>query len=270
MKKIAYILIFIMILSSTANASQKAEKLLLDYNIYASGFKALKASLEINLGDNDYEMELNAATQGFIGALFPWKASYKAEGKNKDGKLIPSSYKKTGTWRKGTKITEMKYGNKGEVLDKIVKEHNKTKKQKNIDKILSGNAADVLTGTLTMLQSVKNSEKCKGTFPVFDGKRRFNLMLKDEGVETLKKSKYSIFSGEAIKCTLIVEPVAGFKKKDKKRGWLAIQEHTKKRKKLPTLWLAKTKTSKQVIPVRMQIASSFGSVIAHLAKETLR
>jgi hypothetical protein len=134
-----------------------------------------------------------------------------------------------------------------------------------VDDKLSLNAVDLLSGALVMMQSVKNSEKCVGKFPVFDGKRRFNITLKDEGMDFLAPSKYSRFEGEALRCTLTVEPVAGFKKKDAQRGWMAVQNHTAAHEKLPTIWLAKMRDSGQVVPVRMEIASDYGSVVAHLS-----
>lgn len=273
MKRILTLAVVITLACSSAvwaNDAAKPKKLLLDYNIYASGFNAFKAQLEMNLDKDNYAMQLNAQTKGFVGALFPWEGEYKAEGTKKDGKLVPTSSSKASTWKGGTKVTEMEYGKDGEVLGQTVKEHDKVVKQQNIDKILSGNAGDVLTGVLTMLQTVKDSEKCEGEFPVFDGKRRFNLTLHHEGITRIEPSKYSSFSGEAIKCTLKVKPVAGFKEKDKKRGWMAVQSHTEERNKLPTLWLAKTEKSQQVIPVRMEIKSMFGAAIAHLTQETLK
>src|SRR5262249_31572256 len=127
-------------------------------------------------------------------------------------------------------------------------------------------ADDMLTATLLLMQAAQNTQKCEGSFPVFDGKRRFNVTLQDKGMENVPQSDYSSFSGEALKCTLKVEPVAGFKEKDKKRGWMAVQSHTEERKKPPTLWLARVDEAGPVVPVRMEIASDYGAVVAHLTK----
>jgi hypothetical protein len=58
--------------------------------------------------------------------------------------------------------------------------------------------------------------------------------------------------------------VAGFKKDDTKRGWMAVQNHTEARKKPPTLWMAQLEEKGPMVPVRMEIASSYGTVVAHL------
>ena len=47
---------------------------------------------------------------------------------------------------------------------------------------------------------------------------------------------------------------------------MAVQEHTRDRNKLPTIWLAKVGNNGLMTPVRMEIASDFGTVIAHLSR----
>lgn len=240
-------------------------KLSLKYDVYAGGFKALNASLVMDLDQKAYDMALEAQTQGFIGSLFPWKGSYSTSGHAEKGALVPSIFTQRSTWKDSVKVTEMNYGPDGKVLKTTTQEGNKTTTERDIDDVLADHTLDLLTSTLAMLQSAKNTQKCTGKFPVFDGKRRFNISLTDDGTEVLPPSKYSRFEGKAMRCTLTVEPVAGFKKKDKNRGWMAVQNHTEERHKLPTLWLAHMKNSTQIIPVRMEIASAYGTVVAHLS-----
>lgn len=243
-------------------------KLSLKYDVYAGGFEALNASLVMDLDRHAYDMKLKASTQGFIGSLFPWQASYDTSGHAANGKLIPNVYTERSSWRGAEKVTEMDYAPNGKVLKSTTQDGKKTTVDRDINQVLSANTLDILTGTLVMLQTAKNTNKCQGSFPMFDGKRRFNVVLKDDGKETLQASRYSSFSGEALRCTLEVQPVAGFEPKDQKRGWMAVQNHTEARHMLPTIWLAKLDDTGQVVPVRMEIASEYGSVVAHLSSTT--
>ncbi|MBI3441854.1 MAG: DUF3108 domain-containing protein [Proteobacteria bacterium] len=243
-------------------------KLSLKYDVYAGGFKALNASLVMDLDKKAYDMDLQAETQGFIGSLFPWKGSYSTSGHAEKGELIPTVYTERNTWRQSVKTTEMSYAPNGKMLKTTVQNNGRTTVDRNINETLAANTLDVLTGVLVMFQNVKSTHKCEGKFPVFDGKRRFNISVSDDGTEVLPKSDYSSFSGEALRCTLKVEPVAGFAAKDQKRGWMAVQNHTEAHHKLPTIWLARFKKSNEIIPVRMEIASDYGSVVAHLSHST--
>lgn len=241
------------------------QKMGLTYDVYAGGFKALAATLEMDLDPKAYDLTLKARTQGTIGTLFPWEASYATSGHAEgDGLPVPSLHTARSSWKKDEKVTEMQYAPDGTLLKSTTHEDNETKVKKDFAPELTADAVDMLTGVLHMLQHSGQTEKCEGTFPVFDGKRRFNITLQDAGVETIEKSKYSTYNGQALRCTLKVEPVAGFKKKDQNRGWMAVQAHTEARKKPPTLWLAKLEEKGPMVPVRMEIASAYGSVVAHL------
>ena len=240
------------------------EKLGLKYDVYAGGFKALNAELIMDLDPKAYDMALKAQTQGMIGSLFPWEASYATSGHAEDGTPLPSLHTSRSSWKKDEKVTEMQYGPQGTLLKTTTREDNKTKVKKDFEPDMTKDAVDMLTGALQMMQHTGMTDKCEGSFPVFDGKRRFDIQLSDDGKETIAKSKYSSFKGEALRCTLKVKPVAGFKKKDQNRGWLAVQNHTEERNKLPTIWFAKLEENGPMVPVRMEIASSYGSVVAHL------
>ncbi|MDY0009508.1 MAG: DUF3108 domain-containing protein, partial [Bdellovibrionales bacterium] len=255
--------------ASFENASLRFEieepkKLGLTYDVYAGGFKALSALLDMDLDPKAYDLSLKAKTQGTIGSLFPWEATYATSGLAKNGSPVPTMHTSRSSWKKDEKVTEMQFSPKGDVLKTTTHENNQTKVKKDFDPALTTDAVDMLTGALQMFQHTGQTSKCEGSFPVFDGKRRFNITLHDDGVETLAKSKYSAYRGDTLRCTLKVEPVAGFKKDDAKRGWMAVQNHTEARKKPPTIWMAQLEENGPRVPVRMEIASSYGSVVAHL------
>ncbi|MDD9901260.1 MAG: DUF3108 domain-containing protein [Alphaproteobacteria bacterium] len=277
--KLCFLMSFAAVLAFSATASQggfektslqtpvvkkDSGRMGLNYDIYAGGFKALYAHLDMDIDKKAYDLALTAETQGFIGKLFPWKGDYTTSGKTDDGTLIPSLHTSTSSWRKKVKITEMHFNPKGKVLKTStqVKGHNKI--DRNIRPELAADAVDMLTGVLMLFQQTKNAEKCEGSYPVFDGKRRFNVVLKDAGIDTIRKTKYSQFSGDAMKCTIRVEPVAGFKRVDSQRGWMLVQNHTEERDKPPTIWLAQIADNGPVVPVRMEIKSEYGAVVAHL------
>lgn len=242
----------------------------LDYSVYAGGLRALSASLEMDLGKSAYDVALEAQTQGFIGSLFPWKARYETTGRTDGQRLKPVVHQVESTWKKSSNTVELAYDKRGVFKSKKETENSQTKPQSKDalakSAVIASDAVDVLTGTLQILRKVDMTHGCNAKSQVFDGKRRFNIIFTDEGVENLRANKYSSFEGEARKCQVTVEPVAGFKDKDKKRGWMAVQEHTRQHNRLPTIWLAPLYQKGPIVPVRMEIASEYGSVVAHLSR----
>ena len=239
------------------------EHMSLSYNVYAGGFRALQASLALDLDQKDYKVGLNAKTEGFIGKLFPWAGHYETNGTKYQDALTPADYAATSIWKNEEKQTRLEFKD-GLLTTRYESETGHADSTKDIEATLAKDAVDMLTGAVTLLQNTNGMESCAGTVPVYDGKRRYNLHFKDAGQGTIYQSRYSLFHGEALKCIVEVEPVAGFSKRDQKRGWLAIQNHSKERKKMPTIWLSRLKEGGPIVPVRMEISSSYGAVIAHL------
>ena len=245
-------------------AAQTGKGMDLSYDVYTGGFKALHADFDVKLDPKAYDIAIEARTQGMIGGLFPWQGSYRTAGHTEKDVLIPTQHTARSTWRKKEKLTEISYAPNGEVLKMTTSEGGKTVTSRDIKPELTQDSVDLLTGTLLMIQSAKITDKCEGSIPVFDGKRRYNLVLKGNEMDEIRKSDYSIYSGPALKCTLNVEPVAGFKPKDQKRGWMAVQNHTLARKKPPTIWFAAVEPGGPVVPVRMEISSDYGAAVAHV------
>lgn len=250
--------------TAKTSAAKKAQDLRLDYDVYAGGFKALQANFDIKLDPNAYDASLTARTQGMIGSIFPWQGSYQTAGTTRKNALVPTQHTARSKWKAKEKLTELHYSPQGNLLKMTTQEGGKTTTERDIKKELSADSVDLLTGTLLMIQSMRVTDTCKGSFPVFDGKRRYNITVYGGGMDTIRKSDYSIYSGPALKCFLRVEPVAGFVKKDEKRGWMAVQNHSLERKTPPTIWFAAPEEGGPVVPVRMEISSTYGAAVAHL------
>lgn len=56
---------------------------------------------------------------------------------------------------------------------------------------------------------------CERTVKVFDGRRRFDLVMTDAGTEYIRKGGKGRFEGNAYKCKLEQKKVAGYREKDK-------------------------------------------------------
>ena len=46
---------------------------------------------------------------------------------------------------------------------------------------------------------------CDSRIPIFDGKRRFDAIFRDEGKEEIKANEYSAFAGRAAKCSMYID-----------------------------------------------------------------
>ncbi len=237
------------------------------YEVYAAGFEALDASLDLGTDEKNYEVKVTAVTRGLIGRLFPWRTAAQTTGDvNARGGLIPRKHVEGSQWRKHIYTELIEYDAAGVLQTRRLTDNGALMNSQPTDPRLAAGAGDILTATLALLQNITKTNACKGSYTVYDGRRRYDVTLKDAGAAVLPKSRYSIFQGKTMRCTVKLVPVAGFTKSDQKRGWWAIQSYTEARGKPPTIWVAKAANGMDVI-VRMEIDSAYGAAVANLIGE---
>jgi hypothetical protein len=200
----------------------------------------------------------------------PWKGSFDSNGWIESHgiktEFIPRLHRSTATWRGDQEQKEYKYTKETGFTGLTVTENGKTKTEKS-DPALTKGTTDALSAALAVFQKVAENGDCNGTDDVFDGKRRFKQVFRDDGTEQLMNSKYNRFKGEARRCMVEVVPDGGEWHK-KPRGWMSIQEQGRAAGALPTLWLAQLNKGGPAIPVKIRLKTSYGTLFLHLAEYT--
>ena len=97
---------------------------------------------------------------------------------------------------------------------------------------------------------------------VFDGKRRFDVIFKDEGIEELPANEYSDISGKAAKCSMYIDKL-GSKEDD------LLWELTSDRPIY--FWLMEDKDKKMPFIARISINETpLGKLDAYAKKITIK
>lgn len=237
------------------------------YEVYAGGIHAVQARLNMDYSKpGHYSVKLGAHTRGFLGALAPWDGTFESHGwvLNKND-LRPRQHKSVAIWRGEKEIKDYAYTKDRRFKGLSIKDHDKPAYKKEVDAALTQGTTDVLTATLLVMQDVADGMPCEGASEVFDGKRRFELVFRDQGAESLNASRYNIYEGPARKCSVEVVPVAGDWHK-KPRGWMSIQEQGRKRGTIPTVWVASLTEGQPAVPVKIRVKTAFGTLFMHLAE----
>ncbi len=237
----------------------------MQYDVYAGGIHALQANLEMGFPKkNRYTTFLKAKTYGLLGKLAPWSGTFESHGWQGSPNK-PELHKSTATWRGEDEIKEYSYKKDGSFKEyRIIDNENDGTPQKVEDKLTQG-TTDILTSTLNTMQMIAANNKCEGTSEIFDGKRRFKMIFKHKDDVVLESSKWNVYSGPAVQCTVEVQPVAGEWHK-KPRGWLSIQEQGRERGTMPTVWFAKLDDDKPAVPVKVRVKTDYGTLFMHMTK----
>src|SRR5262249_24981947 len=125
-------------------------------------------------------------------------------------------------------------------------------------------AADQMRGTVDQLTAFFIVERqlaqrgsCGLAVPVFDGLSRYNLRFTDAQPETLSPEGHQRFAGPTLVCGVRREDVVGFP---------GGQDANGGRYKKGKTWEAPPIGQDQMVPVRMEFDSEYGSVSGYLAE----
>ena len=70
----------------------------LSYNVYAGGFRALRASLALDMEQKEYKVGLNAKTEASIGKLHPGARKYATSGTKQPATPTTAAYDYKCIW----------------------------------------------------------------------------------------------------------------------------------------------------------------------------
>ncbi len=233
----------------------------LTYEVYAGGLHIFSFDVNLSLRPESYRIAAAGGTRGLTSLLYKWDVNLTAEGEH----LQPARYVTVNTGRQPTKTMQLEFAKGGsftitrdpvEPLDEAAAEE-----EGPLPTSLPSNIADPLSAGLVASQALARNGSCKQAIPVFDGKRRYNLLIHDAGAGDVPKSRISIYQGPATLCHFTMERISGFKKH---RRYAAQWDEDKDEP--PTLGVAKVREDMPPIPVRFTGAVALGSIIVHLTK----
>lgn len=234
-----------------------------DYDVFAGGLHVLTSVLEIRLDDERYDARLDAELVGAPGWFVDWWAVVESGGQIDGDDLDPTLYSAERTRRGETQKTLLDFAREGEI--DITFEPERSDSVGLVSPDLLTESLDPLSGLISIIISVTDGGTCEDTVPVFDGRRRYDLVFSDLGVDDLRPSRRSGFAGEARRCRMKLEPVAGAFRDDDDDDddfWSRKPENARRRQL--DIWLAEPIDGGPSLPVKMIGRSSIGAVVIHL------
>ena len=116
---------------------------------------------------------------------------------------------------------------------------------------------DQLTAFFIVERQLAQRGSCGLVVPVFDGLSRYNLRFTDAQPETLSPEGHQRFAGPTLVCGILRQDVVGFPSGQDANGG------TYKRGKI---WYASLTGGDQMVPVRMEFDTEYGSVSGYLTE----
>ncbi|HWA49489.1 MAG TPA: DUF3108 domain-containing protein [Dongiaceae bacterium] len=202
-----------------------------------------------------YIVTADIATTGNLAMLYPFTQSLKASGALKGYRAQPASYRSDmQVWNRRESIA-LTYGSNGVVgieANPLTRQAQMAQQQG-----YANGTMDPASVIVAVATAFAQTGTCSGRYALFDGARRYDLVLEQGGFADLDPTTNGYYAGSATECTATPELVAGFQQS-------AMQANLYPQS--AKLWLAPAVAGFPSVPVRIVAQSQFGEMTLELTQ----
>lgn len=248
--------------SAQAQQSDLPSAIELDYQIWTGGLQAVSLETRLVRGLKDYQVDVAARTEGMIGRLFPFKMTARTSGERDAeaaGGLQPQRYGVRSKWRDQDRRVHIRYGKQGQPLIKVDPPAAEDDRDEVPPEQIIG-ALDPMSAVVSLMEQVTASGRCEGEVAIFDGRRRYDMVVRHIGAAVLEPNDYSPYAGPATECRAGLRPVSGFWRDPKKRE--SSYNEVK-------VYIAPVFEGLPAVPVRLEAKREFIGVRIHMTDARL-
>ncbi len=233
-------------------APASPQSLLLEYEALAAGFPIVTFAFRLEETPSAYSLD------GRIQAVGAFRLFYRVDVRaESQGDLIhdaaqPRWHEHVFTSKGRDRVARLDYPGDGKVSAQLVPTEDsgrpKPTEQQTVDTL------DPLSAILAMGHRVARAGRCEGTFAVFDGRRRYDITLTDEGGERIDAAP--AYVGPVRRCHAAVRKIAGFSFDHD------YQPHTSNGR----VWFASPRPGAPALPIRIDFDGTWGLVEVRMTK----
>ncbi|GLQ05972.1 DUF3108 domain-containing protein [Sneathiella chinensis] len=229
----------------------------LSHSVYLGGIYLGSVDTEIQSTQDEYRIESHAITNRKLEWMLDWVAEGRTEGVvEKGGRLKPVGHFHESAWRGKKRGNLISYQADGQVsVTPLGKQPADKTKYTALNPEDIHHSIDPLSMVLEVSRRLDRGEECRGSYPVFDGRRRYDVSLSEVKPRSFPPSSYSVFQGQARGCKLEIDKRGGFRKNADynltEQGDLIV-------------WVSAPAQGARMVPVRLQVDTPLGGMEMHL------
>ncbi len=253
-------LVALLLANSAAVAEQKAVEL--DYQIWTGGLQAMNLETKMFRGQERYQVDVTVESVGMLGRFFPFKLSARSQGMSQFGnlnELQPDQYDVRSTWRDQDRLVAIRYEDAAKPkIEVLPPAEDDDRDPVPMDQIVG--TVDPVSAALALIEQTAAQGRCQGEVPVFDGRRRYNMVVRHIGPAVVSPSDYSPYAGDAVECRAGVKRIGGF--------WNSSKADEHKYNEV-RIFLAPILEDVPPVPIRLEAKNDFFSIIVHMVDARL-
>lgn len=199
MKKIAVFLLFICLLPSAAFSAGVEHRL----NVRIGFFDAARVNMNYDLTENKYNFSSAVSTAGTFGDLYEFNASYSSSGVFTKDKVITKDYNYVTKNKSHTRTKQLVFDKNGVISHRLSTKDGAPKRVNITPPAAPFDAYDMQTVFAVLTRQIINNKFCAMEKTIFDGKKTYKIVIRDEGKELLNDSEIT-YNGDSLKCSMHV------------------------------------------------------------------
>lgn len=237
------------LLASPASAQGRLKA---QFTISMTGVSIGKIAWQVDIDDNRYVASANGKAGGVLSMLVSGEGSVVAHGAIADGRMVPTYFISRTNDDEGDSEVRMTFE------DGSVKELTGTPPTP-ADRVPvtdadRRNVDDPLTAMLMLSKNADNllaAANCTRMLPVFDGRRRYNLLLSYRRIDKFSTAKGAPVA--VLVCNVVLQPVAGY------RAGSMMVKYVAGRRDLE-LWFAPIAGTHFIAPIKVVMPTLLGTL----------
>ena len=229
-------------------ASATLPPLTLTYDLFSAGFPVLTLEFRVNETEGTYRVVGLVHSNGIADFFSRYVLRTESEGTVVAGGLHPNVYMSDSHSRIRHRFARLQFRADGNVLTTLAPSDDSSYTPAT-DQQIKG-SVDPLSGILQAGYIVAQQEHCAARIPIFDGRRRYDLVFTDEGIEHIPRSDDYAYAGDARRCAINMIKIAGLTTdSDSSYGENADRA---------IVWLATLHPDAPPLPVQLEFTGSWG------------
>jgi hypothetical protein len=237
-------------------AAASPDRMNLFYEVFSGGFHVLNFELDLALAPERYDVTARINSAGFVGWFLSWRQVAESRGALGPDMVSPELHRSQAEFRGRQRSVEIDYDS-GKVGDvRVVPPAREDEGRDEVPVERRREAIDPISSILGAIRRISAGQGCGGRLPVFDGRRRYDLVLTDRKQGT-GLPQLAGAPSEKIQCDFVYEPIAGHNRRD-------ADPETRDKRRIQSGRVFAERNGPLIVPVRIEIDGDWGMTIAHL------
>ena len=228
----------------------------LNYTIQFSNIQVGKISVLLQKGKGKLHFKAESISEGFVDYIYSYRSQIISNTLFKNNEWLPKKYFIKSTFNKKKTSTEVTWDLLSGTIKSKLDPPLDLKKVHKIDKKSLKDVVDPISTIFNIIKKLNKFKSCNNKFKIYDGRRRYNIILKNFGDYFLEKDRVKSFHGATIVCGIKFIPIGGHRLKSK---WKPQEDSFEDIK----IFFSNLDEN-AIIPVRVDIKRWFGTVIIRL------